>query len=96
MTSGNERKRGKKRNKRNKNPKINQNRGGGQGETEITQQECAVMICCMQIATPYMKCSSSSIPAKLEGRETKSFTNKQTKDGPNQVASRVNAFRWDS
>lgn len=33
------------------NPKINQNRGGGQEETEITQQECAVMICCMQIAT---------------------------------------------
>lgn len=78
MTSGN-RKREERRGTKETKPKINQNWGGGQGETEITQQECAVMICCMQIATPYKKCSSSSIPAKLEGRETKSFTNKQTK-----------------
>lgn len=58
-TSGN-RKRGK-RNKRNKNPKINQNRDGGQGEPEVplTQQECAMMMnrslhnCCMQVVRSY-------------------------------------------
>lgn len=39
----------------------------------------------MQIVTPYKKRSSSSIPAKLEGLETKSFTNKQN-DGLNKAA----------
>lgn len=84
LTSGN-RKREERRGTKETKPKINQNWGGGQGETEITQQECAVMICCMQIATPYKKCSSSSIPAKLEGRETKSFTNKQTNKKMDQI-----------